>query len=86
MDKYRKIMLKVLSGTADKNISFNDVLALLTHLGFQQRIKGDHHIMYRSGIREIINLQPQGNKAKPYQVKQVRNILIAYKLGESIDD
>lgn len=44
------------------------------------RIKGSHHIFYKEDVEEIINLQPQNNKAKPYQVKQVREILINYKL------
>ncbi len=49
-------------------------------LGFNCRIKGSHHIFYKDGIDEIINLQPDGSKAKPYQVKQVRTIIINYKL------
>ena len=34
------------------------------------------------GVEEILNLQPKGAKAKPYQVKQVRNLILKYKLGE----
>ena len=30
---------------------------------------------------EKVNLQRAGNSAKPYQVKQVRNIIVKYKLG-----
>ena len=30
---------------------------------------------------EIINLQPIGNKAKAYQVKQVRNLIVKYKFA-----
>jgi len=33
------------------------------------------------GIAEILNLQPIGSKAKAYQVKQVRNVILSYKLG-----
>jgi len=50
-------------------------------MGFDERIRGDHHIFTRAGIDEIINLQPIGSKAKPYQIKQIRNIFLAYKLG-----
>jgi len=32
---------------------------------------------------EILNLQPKGSKVKPYQVKQVRGILVKYRLGET---
>ena len=56
---------------------------LLVRLGFEQRVKGSHHIFTRDGVTEIINLQPKGNTAKAYQVKQVRNILVKYRLGES---
>ena len=56
---------------------------LLVRLGFNERVKGSHHIFNRDGVAEIVNLQPKGSKAKPYQVKQIRNILVTYKLGES---
>ena len=54
---------------------------VLERLGFDKRIKGSHHIFFKSGVEEIINLQPKSAKAKPYQVKQVRNIIIKYKLN-----
>jgi hypothetical protein len=72
---------KLLRGTADTNISFDGLCHLLEHLGFTQRIRGIHHIFFREGIEEIINLQPKGQNAKPYQVKQVRNIVTKYKLS-----
>lgn len=40
-------------------------------------------IFTRADTEEILNLQPKGNKAKPYQVRQVRGILVKYRLGES---
>jgi predicted RNA binding protein YcfA (HicA-like mRNA interferase family) len=83
MTKYHNILLTILSGSADSNILFKDIRNLLLKLGFQERIKGSHHIFYRQGVKEIINLQPKGKKAKPYQVKQVRNLILDYKLGES---
>jgi predicted RNA binding protein YcfA (HicA-like mRNA interferase family) len=71
---------RVLLGSSDANIDFSDLRKLLTELGFSERIKSSHHIFSKSGIEEIINLQPKGNKTKPYQVKQVRNIILKYKL------
>jgi hypothetical protein len=50
-------------------------------LGFEKRIKGSHHVFSKDGIEEIINIQPSGSKAKPYQVKQVRAIVVKYKLS-----
>ena len=81
MAKYNKLIQKILSSTSDKDISFSELCNLLLKLGFKQRIKGAHHIFYKDGIEEIINIQPKGNLAKPYQVKQIRNIILKYKLG-----
>jgi hypothetical protein len=79
--KYEKLIRRVLSGTADRNIAFADLRQLLLQLGFQERVRGDHHIFTREGVEEILNLQPRGSLAKPYQVKQVRNVILRYRLG-----
>ena len=55
----------------------------MIRLGFEERVRGDHHIFVKENIAEIINLQPKGSKAKPYQVKQVRSILTKYMLGDA---
>ena len=68
-------------GRSDANLAFADLRQLLLSLGFAQRIRGDHHIFTRDGVTEIINIQPAGAKAKPYQVRQVRAIILKYKLG-----
>ena len=86
MSKFEKIVQKVLSGSADRNIDFKDLCNLLETLGFDNRIKGSHHIYFKEGIIEIINLQPVNKKAKPYQVKQVRELLIKYKLINTKDE
>lgn len=38
-------------------------------------------LLRKLSFEEILNLQPKGAKAKPYQVKQVRNVILKYKLG-----
>lgn len=81
MSQYEKILSSILCGTQDKNISFKDLQTVLERLGFQCRIKGDHFIYTKNGVEEIINIQPVGSQAKPYQVKQVRNIILWYQLG-----
>ena len=58
---------------------------LLRDLGFQERVRGSHHIFTREGIEEILNLQPRGSMAKPYQVRQVRNVIVRYKLAEGLE-
>ncbi|MCX7737763.1 MAG: type II toxin-antitoxin system HicA family toxin [Candidatus Kapabacteria bacterium] len=69
--------------TNDSNIHFSDLIYILKFLGFDERIKGSHHIFSKTGVIEIINLQSkENNKSKTYQVKQVRNILLKYKLVE----
>ena len=81
MGKLTKIVQRILSGASDTNIAFSDLKSLLLHLGFDERIRGDHHIFTRDDVEEILNLQPKASKAKPYQVKQVRNVILKYKLG-----
>jgi predicted RNA binding protein YcfA (HicA-like mRNA interferase family) len=49
-------------------------------MGFDERIKGSHHIYRKQGVEEKINLQKEGSHAKPYQVRQVRRIILQYKL------
>ena len=84
MSKITKTLERVLRGNADANIRFGDLRMLLTHLGFVERIRGDHYIFTRDGVAEILNLQPSGALAKAYQVKQVRGILVGYGLvGEN---
>jgi hypothetical protein len=77
-----KILDQILRGRSDANIAFRDLRRLILRLGFDERTSGGHHIFRRAGVRELINLQREGNKAKPYQVRQVRRIIIEYKLGE----
>jgi predicted RNA binding protein YcfA (HicA-like mRNA interferase family) len=79
------ILLRVLRGTSDANIRFSDLCALLSRLGFAERIKGSHHIFTREDVAEILNLQPRKSLAKPYQVKQVRKVLVQYKLAEGAE-
>jgi len=81
MSKTDKIRDKILLGFSDANIDFDDLRRLLINLEFDERIKGSHHIFTKDGIEEIINIQPIGSKAKAYQVKQARNLILKYKLG-----
>ena len=86
MSKFDKLLLKLLSGNADNNFDFKDLILMLNKFDFTIRVKGSHHIFYKEGIDEILNLQAYNSKAKPYQVKQVREILIKYKLADYHED
>jgi hypothetical protein len=71
---------RVLRGTAAANIRFDDLRSLLISLKFSEHVKGSHHIFTRAGVAEILNIQPRGSLAKPYQVKQVRKVIVRYRL------
>lgn len=77
----KKFIVRILSGTSDNNILFDEMIGLMNYLNFSIRINGSHHIFYRDDIEEIINIQPKNGKVKAYQVKHIRNILVKYKLG-----
>lgn len=81
-----KLLERVLRGTSDANIPFDGLLCLLRELGFEERIRGSHHIFTKAGVEEILNLQPRDSHAKPYQVKQVRQVILRYKLGGAVDE
>ncbi|MCK5113750.1 MAG: type II toxin-antitoxin system HicA family toxin, partial [Phycisphaerae bacterium] len=74
MGKYEEFLLKILSGSSDRNIDFNDLRQLLLRFGFSENTRGSHHLFRKENVEEKINLQKDGSKTKPYQVKQVRNI------------
>ena len=78
--KIDKLKQKILDGKSDANISFEDLRTLLLGLGFVERIKGSHHSYRKDGVIEKPNLQRDGNKAKSYQVRQMRSILKKYRL------
>ena len=76
-----KTLQAILFAKHDNNIKFIDLRMLLNRLGFNERIKGDHFIYKKDGFPERINIQPNGNMAKGYQVRQIRNIIRKYSLG-----
>jgi predicted RNA binding protein YcfA (HicA-like mRNA interferase family) len=80
MDRHRKLLQYILTRQGDANVPFAGLCRLLLQLGFQERIKGDHHIFSRPDLADILNLQPKGTAAKPYQVKQVRELILRYGL------
>ena len=84
MGRWNKLLDRILRGTSDAGIAFDDLCGLLDRLGFERRTRGSHHVFRRAGIMEMPNLQRSGNMAKPYQVRQVRDIILKYKLGDDI--
>jgi hypothetical protein len=83
--KEDKLLARILGGMSDANISFTELCHMLRGMGFDERIRGSHHIFRKLGIEEMINLQCDGNKAKAYQVRQVRNVILKHRLGGIAD-
>ena len=82
MGRWQKLIDQILCGHNDANVSFNDLCSLLERLGFVRRTRGSHQVFRKPGVLELINLQEDGSKAKPYQVRQVRDIIICYHLSD----
>ena len=80
MSRLANLYEHILMRRSDANVPFDGLCALLKRLGFNERIRGDHHIFTKAGIEEILNLQPKTGKGKPYQIKQVRDLILRYKL------
>jgi hypothetical protein len=82
MTRRAKLLQRLISGEADAAFPFAELRRILLRLGFHERVRGDHFIFTKIGVEEILNLQPKGSQAKPYQVKQVRNVIRKYRLDE----
>lgn len=81
MSRHDKVLMAILHGGSDANIRFDDLVLLLLHLGFEVRIRASHHSFRKAGVQEKINIQKDGSKAKPYQVRQVRSVILRYNLA-----
>ncbi len=82
MGRHDKLLLQILRGLSDANVGFEELCGLLKYLGFTMRVRGSHHLFSMDGVAEQINLQRDGAQAKPYQVRQVRVVIVKYKLGK----
>lgn len=81
MNRHERLLQTILRGRSDANIRFSDLCALMLYLGFQERMHGSHHIFEKEGVVETVNLQSRGSHAKPYQVRQVRQLILKYGFG-----
>ena len=86
MSQRQKLLAQLLGGQSDRSIDFSAICTLLVYLGFEQRVRGSHHLFAYSGIEEIINIQPStGNRLKAYQARQIRELLLKYQRSLKID-
>ncbi len=87
MSKWTKLRRKLLSGAADRNIRFEELMGYVAHLEFHIHTVGSHRVCSRHDVEEKLVLQPLGDgSAKPYQVKQVRKVVQQYGLGAEDDE
>ncbi len=87
MSEHERLLLCLLRGTSDANIPFDGLRNLLRNLGSDERVRGSHHIFSKEGVAEILNLQLKaGGKAKSYQVKQVRKVILKYRIGSEAEN
>lgn len=82
MTRRDKDLARVLDPASDAAISFEMLVHVLKRLGFDVRVRGSHHVFFKDGVVEIIDLQRRGSMAKPYQVRQVRRVILQYNLGD----
>ena len=85
MSRYERLIERIVRGSSDANIRFADLCALMRHLGFDERTRGSHYLYRKRGVVEKVNLQRDGGNAKPYQVSQVRRVILKYQLGGTSD-
>lgn len=62
-------------------VSFGDLQRLLQKLGFRlARVSGSHHIYLHPKVPRPMNIQRAGKDAKPYQIRQLRDIIREFGL------
>jgi predicted RNA binding protein YcfA (HicA-like mRNA interferase family) len=62
-------------------VAFRDLQRLLEKLGFRlNRVSGSHHIYVHPKVPRPMNVQSAGKDAKPYQVRQLRDIIEEFGL------
>ena len=82
MIRNERLRRNIRDGRLRANVRFDELRGLLVDLGFVERVRGSHHVFRKDGVTELINLQRDGSDAKPYQVRQVRRLILKYRLGE----
>ena len=81
MNRHERLLRTILGGRSDANVRFEELRALMAYLGFDERMRGSHHVYRKLGVPEKMNLQRDDGNAKPYQVRQFRRLALKYQLG-----
>lgn len=76
----QKLLLQILNN--QKNVNFNDFVALVEAFGFlRERVVGSHNIFTHAAIPEFLNIQNDRGKAKSYQINQFLTLIEKHDLG-----
>ena len=82
-----KLLVRILAGhLGDKNIPFEGMCRLLRHIGFEERTRGKSLHLHQGRSGRNPQSPDQAGRAKPYQVKQVRQVILKYRLGGREDE
>jgi predicted RNA binding protein YcfA (HicA-like mRNA interferase family) len=81
MNKAEKVKLRLLAGQGYHNFAFSDLQLLLKSLGFRlDRQEGSHQAWRHSIIPQAVNIQSVHGQCKPYQLRQIRDIIKEHNL------
>jgi predicted RNA binding protein YcfA (HicA-like mRNA interferase family) len=70
-----------------RNLGFDEVARLAEAFGFRlARTRGSHHIFVHDAFPDLLNLQSVAGQAKPYQVRQLLQLVERYNLVLEGDD
>ena len=77
----RRQLLKRLTQGALHNVAFSDIVNLAEGFGFKlDRVRGSHHLFIHPDVPEVLNLQPESDQAKPYQIRQFLRLVEEHEL------
>lgn len=82
MNKAEKLKAKLLAGQGYHNFSFDDLVLLLENLGFIRRPQSgtSHERFMHPAFVDVVNIQPKKGQCKPYQLRQIRNLIKEHNL------
>jgi hypothetical protein len=75
--------IELILDTGPRSVTFAELRKLCEHYFGEGRKGGGSHLIFRTGLRDpaIVNIQPKGKMAKPYQCRQVAAAIRAAKGG-----
>lgn len=75
----QKLLEKAIN--SPQNLRFAEAVKLAGAFGFRlDRVRGSHHILKCPGVPELLNFQNVDGKVKPYQIKQLLEVVESYNL------